>query len=112
MPMVTYLTLFAAITLEVIGTVFLQRNAQFTLLWRVLIVVIAYAGSFYFLSLVLRTMPLGTAYAIWSGLGIVLISLIGFGLFGQKLDMAAIIGLSLIIAGVLVVNLFSDNVTL
>lgn len=107
----TYLTLFTAILLEVIGTSFLQRSEQFTRLIPTLITGISYAASFYFLSLVLRTMPLGIAYAIWSGLGIVLVSLIGLALFGQKLDLAAIIGLGLIIAGVVVVNLFSTSVT-
>lgn len=107
----TYLTLFTAITLEVIGTSFLQRSEQFTKLVPTLITGVSYAASFYFLSLVLRTMPLGIAYAIWSGMGIVLVSLIGLAIFGQKLDPAAIIGLGLIIAGVLVVNLFSTSVT-
>jgi small multidrug resistance pump len=107
----TYLTLFTAITLEVIGTSFLQRSEQFTKLVPTLITGVSYAASFYFLSLVLRTMPLGIAYAIWSGMGIVLVSLIGLAIFGQKLDLAAIIGLGLIIAGVLVVNLFSTSVT-
>lgn len=111
MPVITYLTLFTAIALEVIGTSFLQRSEQFTRPLPTLMMALAYAGSFYFLSLVLRSMPLGIAYAIWSGLGIVLVSLIGLALFGQKLDLAAIIGLSLIIAGVLVVNLFSNSVT-
>ncbi|TRW96334.1 multidrug efflux SMR transporter [Paracoccus sp. M683] len=107
----TYATLFTAITLEVIGTSFLQRSEQFTRLGPTLIMALSYAASFYFLSLVLRTMPLGIAYAIWSGLGIVLVSLIGLVLFGQKLDLAAVIGLGLIVAGVVVVNLFSNSVT-
>lgn len=111
MPILTYLTLFTAIALEVLGTTFLQRSEQFTRLVPTAVMAIAYAGSFYFLSLVLRSMPLGIAYAIWSGLGIVLVSLIGLVLFGQRLDMPAIIGLSLIIAGVLVVNLFSSSLT-
>jgi len=72
---------------------------------------ICYAGSFYFLSLVLRAMPLGIAYAIWSGLGIVLVSMIGLVIFGQKLDLPAVIGLSMIVAGVVIVNLFSASVT-
>ena len=111
MTYLTYVALITAITLEVIGTSFLQRSEQFTRLWPTLLMGLAYAASFYFLSLVLRTMPLGIAYAIWSGLGIVLVSLIGLVIFGQRLDLAAIIGLSLIIAGVIVVNLFSNSVT-
>ncbi|AUH34774.1 DMT family transporter [Paracoccus tegillarcae] len=111
MTYVTYATLFIAILFEVIGTTFLQRSAQFTRLVPTVLMAVSYAASFYFLTLVLRTMPLGIAYAIWSGLGIVLVSLIGLAVFGQKLDMPAIIGLSLIIAGVLVVNLFSDSIS-
>lgn len=111
MPFTTYAALFTAITLEVVGTTFLQRSQQFTQLVPTLIMGICYAGSFYFLTLALKTMPLGIAYAIWSGLGIVLVSLIGLVLFGQKLDLAAIIGLSMIVGGVVVVNLFSGSVT-
>ena len=111
MPISTYATLFTAITLEVIGTTFLQRSQQFTQLVPTLAMGLCYAASFYFLSHALRSMPLGIAYAIWSGLGIVLVSMIGLVLFGQKLDLAAIIGLGLIVAGVIVVNLFSDSVT-
>ena len=72
---------------------------------------ICYGAAFYFLSLTLRTIPLGIAYAIWSALGIVLVSLIGLVVFGQKLDLPAVIGLGLIVAGVVVVNLFSNSVT-
>lgn len=111
MPFTTYAALFTAIALEVVGTTFLQRSQQFTQLLPTLIMGICYAGSFYFLTLALKTMPLGIAYAIWSGLGIVLVSLIGLVLFGQKLDLAAIIGLSMIVGGVVVVNLFSGSVT-
>lgn len=111
MPILTYATLFTAITLEVIGTTFLQRSQQFTQLFPTLMMGLCYAASFFFLSLALKTMPLGIAYAIWSGLGIVLVSVIGLVVFGQKLDLAAIIGLSLIVAGVVVVNLFSNSVT-
>lgn len=111
MPMQTYLTLIAAILLEVTGTNFLQRSQQFTLLLPTLLMGLCYAGSFFFLSLTLRTMPLGIAYAIWSGLGIVLVSLIGLLVFGQRLDLPAMAGLGLIISGVVVVNLFSGSVT-
>jgi small multidrug resistance pump len=111
MPFLTYATLFTAIVLEVIGTTFLQRSEQFTRLVPTLMTGLCYAASFYFLSLALRTMPLGIAYAIWSGLGIVLVSVIGLLVFGQKLDLAAVTGLSLIVAGVVIVNLFSGSVT-
>ncbi|KGJ10496.1 multidrug efflux SMR transporter (plasmid) [Paracoccus versutus] len=107
----TYATLFTAITLEVVGTTFLQRSEQFTRLVPTLLMGLCYAGSFYFLSLALRAMPLGIAYAIWSGLGIVLVSLIGLVVFGQRLDFAAVVGLSMIVAGVVIVNLFSGSVT-
>jgi small multidrug resistance pump len=72
--------------------------------------VLFYAGAFYFLSLSLRVMPVGVAYAIWSGVGIVLISLIGWVVFKQKLDLAAMIGIGFIVVGVLIVNLFSKAV--
>ena len=111
MPILTYATLFTAITLEVVGTTFLQRSEQFTRLVPTLLMGLCYAASFYFLSLALRAMPLGIAYAIWSGLGIVLVSLIGLFVFGQRLDLAAVIGLTMIVAGVVIVNLFSGNVT-
>ncbi|MBT0780625.1 MULTISPECIES: DMT family transporter [Paracoccus] len=111
MPVLTYATLFTAITLEVVGTTFLQRSEQFTRLVPTLLMGLCYAGSFYFLSLALRAMPLGIAYAIWSGLGIVLVSLIGLVVFGQRLDFAAVVGLSMIVAGVVIVNLFSGSVT-
>ncbi len=111
MPIQTYATLLIAITLEVIGTNFLQRSEQFTRIVPTLLMGLCYAASFYFLSLTLRTMPLGIAYAIWSGLGIVLVSLIGLLLFGQRLDLPAVIGLGLIVTGVVVVNLFSNSVS-
>ncbi len=110
-PLLTYVTLFTAIALEVVGTTFLQRSQQFTQAVPTLIMALCYAASFYFLSLALKTMPLGIAYAIWSGLGIVLIALIGLTVFGQRLDLPAIIGLGLIVSGVVVVNLFSDSVS-
>ncbi|MFC3568914.1 SMR family transporter [Paracoccus sp. TOH] len=111
MPVLTYATLFTAITLEVVGTTFLQRSEQFTRLVPTLLMGLCYAASFYFLSLALRAMPLGIAYAIWSGLGIVLVSLIGLFVFGQRLDFAAVVGLTMIVAGVIIVNLFSGSVT-
>ncbi|MTH34949.1 QacE family quaternary ammonium compound efflux SMR transporter [Paracoccus limosus] len=106
----TYATLLTAIVLEVIGTSFLQRSQQFTQVLPTVMMGLCYAASFYFLTLVLRSMPLGIAYAIWSGLGMVLVSVIGLLVFGQKLDGPAVLGLGLIVAGVIVVNLFSKTV--
>ena len=111
MPILTYSVLFVAILLEVIGTTFLQRSQQFTQIVPTVMMGLCHAASFYFLSLALKSMPLGIAYAIWSGLGIVLVSVIGLVAFGQKLDLAAVIGLGLIVAGVVIVNLFSGSVS-
>ncbi|MBU3029234.1 DMT family transporter [Paracoccus marinaquae] len=105
-----YIPLFLAIAMEVVGTSLLQRSAQFTRFWPTLGMALCYLVSFYLLSLALRSMPLGVAYAIWSGLGIVLVALIGLLLFGQRLDLPAVIGLGLIVVGVIVVNLFSKTV--
>jgi small multidrug resistance pump len=107
----TYLPLLAAIGLEVIATSALQASRQFTRLGPTILVVVGYAGAFYFLSLALRGIPVGVAYGIWSGLGIVLISAIGWVVFGQKLDAPAVIGLGFILTGVLIVNLFSKTAT-
>ncbi|OEC98440.1 MULTISPECIES: SMR family transporter [unclassified Rhizobium] len=106
-----YAMLLIAIVLEVIGTTALQMSQQFTRLGPTVVLVVCYAAAFYCLSVTLRVIPVGIAYAIWSALGIVLISMVGVVLFRQKLDLAAIIGLALIIAGVLVVNLFSKSVS-
>ena len=107
---VTYGALGTAIVLEVIGTTMLQRSEQFTRLAPTLTMAVCYLGAFYFLSIVLKTMPVGLAYAIWSGLGIVLISTIGYLVFDQKLDLAAIIGLGFIVLGVIIVNGFSKSI--
>jgi small multidrug resistance pump len=105
-----YVYLGIAIVAEVIGTSTLKASDGFTRLLPSLITVGTYACAFYFLSLTLRTIPVGIAYAIWSGIGIVLIALIGVFWFRQPLDLAAVIGLGLIIAGVAVVNGFSRSV--
>ena len=104
-----FLALGAAILLEVIGTSALQASQQFSRPLPTFVMAASYLGAFYFLSLALRAIPVGIAYAIWSGLGIVLISLIGLVVFRQKLDLPAIGGLGLIIAGVVVVNVFSKS---
>lgn len=104
-----YVFLAAAIVLEVIGTTLLKASDEFTKLWPSIGTGVSYIGAFYFLSLTLRTMPTGVAYAIWSGIGIVLVSLLSWFLFKQRLDFPAIAGMGLIIAGVLVINLFSTT---
>ncbi|HIC65984.1 MAG TPA: QacE family quaternary ammonium compound efflux SMR transporter [Paracoccus sp.] len=104
-----YLPLAMAIALEVVGTSLLQRSQQFSRLWPTLGMAICYLASFYLLSLALRVLPLGVAYAIWSALGIVLVALICLFVFHQRLDLPAVIGLGLIVAGVIVVNLFSQT---
>jgi small multidrug resistance pump len=108
---VHYIYLIVAIAAETIGTTALQASVQFTRLWPSVMVVVSYVVAFYFLGLALKYIPVGVAYALWSGLGIVLIACIGFVLFGQKLDLAAVAGLGLIIAGILVIHLFSATST-
>ncbi len=104
-----YIWLFVAVLTETLGTTALQASQQFSRFWPSVAVVVCYAMSFYFMSIALKYMPVGIVYAIWSGLGIVLIAGIGYVLFGQKLDLAAILGLSLIILGILVIHLFSNT---
>lgn len=103
----SYVYLAAAIVSEVIGTSALKASNEFTRLVPTIIMIAAFLSAFYFLTLTLRTIPVGVAYAIWSGVGIVLISVVARVLFGQKLDTPAIIGMALIVSGVLVINLFS-----
>ncbi len=106
-----YIWLFVAILTETLGTTALQASQQFTRFWPAVAVVVFYGLSFYCMSFALKAMPVGIVYAIWSGLGIVLIACIGLVLFGQKLDLAAVLGLGLIIAGILVIHLFSATNT-
>lgn len=106
-----YLVLIFAVIAETIGTSALQASHQFTRLWPSVTVVVAYGISFALLAWVLKFMPVGIAYALWSGLGIVFIALIGFAVFGQKLDLPAVLGLTLIVAGIIVINLFSATST-
>jgi small multidrug resistance pump len=103
------LILGAAIVSEVIATSALKASDGFTRLWPSVVTAIGYLVSFYLLSLALKTISVGVAYAIWSGLGIVLIACIGWAVFGQKLDLPALLGMALIIAGVAVINLFSKT---
>ncbi len=108
-PTMLYGVLVIAIVFEVLGTSAMQAAQHFTRLVPTLIMVVCYAIAFYFLSYTLKAIPVGIAYAVWSGLGIVLISLVGYFGFGQKLDFPAILGLGLIIAGVVVLNVFSKS---
>ncbi|RDZ27160.1 DMT family transporter [Lysobacter silvisoli] len=101
------LYLAAAILAEVVATSALKSSEGFTRLGPSLIVAAGYATAFYFLSLVLKTVPVGVAYALWSGVGIVLIALIGWLVLKQPLDAPAIAGIALIVAGVAVIQLFS-----
>ncbi len=104
-----YLYLICAVAAETIGTTALQASQQFTKFWPSVIVVIAYAVAFYLLSLTLKYMPVGVMYAIWSGLGIVLIALIGWLVFAQKLDLPAVFGMALIMAGIVIIQVFSKT---
>lgn len=106
-----FLILIMAILAETIGTTALQASQQFTRPLPSVIVVVGYGFAFYFLSLALKTFPVGIAYAIWSGLGIVFIAIIGYLAFNQKLDLPAMIGIALILAGILIINLFSGTAT-
>lgn len=101
--------LATAIVTEVIATSALKASEGFSKPLPSVVVVIGYLVSFYFLSLTLKTIPVGIAYAIWSGVGIVLISLVSWMLYGQKLDLPALIGMGMIMAGVMVINLFSNS---
>lgn len=107
----SYLYLALAIVAEVTATSFLKRTAGFTRLWPTAITVAGYALAFFFLSLTLRAMPTGVAYAIWSGVGVVLIAAVAWLFQGQRLDSPALAGMVLIVAGVIVLNLFSKTVS-
>lgn len=104
-----YIFLAAAIVLEVIATTALKSSQQFTRWLPTIIMAVCYIGSFYLLSLTLKSIPVGISYAIWSGTGIVLISLAGIFRFKEIPDLPAIIGMLLIIAGVVVINVFSKT---
>ena len=98
--------LFLAIVSETIAASTLKSSEGFSKLWPSVITVVGYLFAFYFLSQTLRTIPVGVAYAIWSGVGVLLITLVGWLVFGQKLDAPTLIGMGLIVSGVLVMNVF------
>lgn len=106
---IAYGYLAMAIICEVIGTTFLAKSEQFTRLVPTLIMGVLYAISFYLLTQTLKTIPLGIAYALWGGLGIVLTSLVSVVVFKQSLDAAAVVGITMIVSGVVVMNLLSKS---
>ena len=106
-----YLYLAVAILAETIATSTLKASEEFTKLVPSIIVLIGYGVSFYFMTLVLRTIPIGITYAIWSGIGIVFIAAVGAIIYKESLDLPAIIGMGLIIIGVVVIHLFSKTVS-
>jgi small multidrug resistance pump len=103
-----WLLLTLAIVAEVVATSALKASEGFTRFWPSTLVVVGYAVAFYCLSLVLKSIPVGVAYAIWAGLGVVLVTLVAWLVYGQRIDLPGLIGMGLIIAGVAVLNLFSS----
>ncbi|MDQ6964399.1 MAG: multidrug efflux SMR transporter [Mariprofundales bacterium] len=105
-----YLYLAIAIVAEVVATSALKSSAEFTRVYPSILVVVGYSIAFYCMTLVLKTLPIGITYAIWSGMGIVLIAAVGALLYKQIPDAPAVVGMGLIIAGVVVIHLFSRTV--
>lgn len=108
----SFLYLSIAIIAEVIATSFLKASNGFSVLWPLMATVLGYAIALFFLSLAMKTIPMGIAYAIWSGAGIILISTVGLLVFKQQLDVPALIGLALMIVGILFINVFSKTMEL
>ncbi|APE30552.1 QacE family quaternary ammonium compound efflux SMR transporter [Halomonas aestuarii] len=104
----TYLYLALAIIAEVVATSALKSSAGFTRFWPSVTVMVGYGLAFYLLALVLRTLPVGIAYAFWAGLGIVLVTLVGILVYGEKPDLPALLGLAMIVGGVVVIQVFSS----
>ncbi|HJO02659.1 MAG TPA: multidrug efflux SMR transporter [Acidobacteriota bacterium] len=105
-----YVYLAIAIAAEVVGTTSLKASEEFTRLLPSLTVATAYSVSFYFLSMVLKSIPVGITYAVWSGLGVVLVALVGAIVYREVPDGPALLGMALIVAGVLIMNVFSSTV--
>lgn len=105
--MPAYLALLIAIICETIATSFLKKSEQFSNLIPSIVTILGYLGAFYFLSIAIKSIPVGVAYAIWSAVGIVLITIVGMIFFQQKPDIPAIIGMALIVSGVIVLQVFS-----
>lgn len=104
-----YIILFLAVLAETIGTTALQASQQFSKLGPTLVVFATYAISIALLGWALKYMPVGVAYAIWSGLGILFIAIIGFLVFGQRLDLPAVIGVTMILVGIVIIQVFSKT---
>ncbi|EGR0800596.1 SMR family transporter [Vibrio alginolyticus] len=104
------LALSIAIVCEVIATSYIPKTEQFTKVMPSTVVLIGYGIAFFLLSVTVQTMPVGVVYAIWSGAGIVLVATVGYFVYGQRLDLPALVGIGFIIAGVLIVNLLSKTV--
>ncbi|MCB0370796.1 MAG: multidrug efflux SMR transporter, partial [Bdellovibrionales bacterium] len=109
MKLASYFYLFAAICFEILGTLFLQSSQQFTKPFATASMLLCYIGSVYFLSLALKLIPVGIAYSVWSGLGITLITLSSGFFFKQKFDLPALLGISLICLGVIIISGFSET---
>ncbi|ATO20469.1 QacE family quaternary ammonium compound efflux SMR transporter [Acinetobacter sp. LoGeW2-3] len=107
-----FLYLFVAILAEVIATSALKASNGFSVLWPSITTFVGYAIAIFFLSMAMKTIPMGIAYAIWSGAGIILISTVGLLVFKQQLDIPALIGLSFMIVGIIFINIFSKSVEL
>ncbi|MCA8870180.1 MAG: multidrug efflux SMR transporter [Rhodobacteraceae bacterium] len=106
-----YLFLLIAVVFETVGTTNLQASQQFTRLWPTVFAAIGFGGALYFMGLTLKYMPVGIVYALWSGLGIVIITAIGFVVYKQALDIWALVGMAMIIAGIAVIHLLSGSAT-
>ncbi len=106
-----YFLLLLAVLFEGLGSTSLQASQQFTRFWPSLGVVVGFGMAFYLFTIVLKYLPLGVTYAIWSGLGICLTAFLGWALFRQGIDLAAMLGMGMIIAGILVINVFSSTAT-
>jgi len=104
-----YVYLAISIVAEVIATSALKASDGFSKLWPSVIVVIGYGIAFHFLALTLKTIPVGVAYAIWAGAGVTIVAIVGWVLFGQKLDAPAIIGMAMIVGGVVIMQAFSKT---
>ncbi|MGR5131659.1 DMT family transporter [Vibrio alfacsensis] len=103
------IALSIAIVCEVIATSYIPKTEQFTKMMPSTVVLIGYGIAFFLLSVTVKSMPVGIVYAIWSGAGIVLVATVGYFLYGQKLDLAAIVGIGFILTGVMIVNLLSKT---
>jgi len=106
-----YVILVVAVLFEGLGSASLQASQQFSRLWPSVGVVIGFGAAFYCMTVVLKYLPLGVTYAIWSGLGICLTAFLGWALFRQQVDLPALLGMALIVAGIVVINVFSSTAT-